>query len=72
MRNQDGALHGAVWMYLVNPVAIKVGWVEGGKPLSLVGNKWHPSSPSKIVKLSSFDGATEPNAGRQALLSPKI
>ena len=71
MRNQHGALHGAVWMYLVSPVAIKVGWVEAGRPLSLVGKKWHPSSPSKIVKLSSFDGATEPKAGRQALLNPK-
>lgn len=70
MQNQDEVLHGAVWMYLVHPVAVKVGWVLAGKPLSLVGNKWHPSSPSKLVKLSSFEGGTEPVAGRRALISP--
>lgn len=72
MRDRDGALHGAVWMYIVHPVAIKVGWIEAGKPLCLLGNKWHPSSPSKIVKLSSFEGGTEPKAGRQALRNPNV
>jgi len=68
MRNQQGEIHGAIWLYLIHPIAIKVGYIKAGQPLYLPGHPWHPSKPGKIVKLSSFSGATEPLAGRRALL----
>lgn len=68
MKNQAGELHGAVWLYLVKSVAVKVGYVRAGAPLSLVGHPWHPSRPGKTVKRSPYFGGTEPDAGPGALL----
>jgi hypothetical protein len=61
-------LHGATWMYLANPFAIKCGWVKPGALLSLPGHVWHPSTPTRKVKLSPFEGGTEPIAGPRALV----
>ena len=69
MKNQLGELHGAVWLYLLHPVAIKVGYIRAGARLHLVGHPWHPSKPSKIVRLSPYLGGTEPNAGPGALIA---
>jgi len=30
MRHQAGELHGAVWLYLVHPVAVQVGYLKAG------------------------------------------
>ena len=68
MSTQGGELHGAVWLYLVHPVAVKVGYIKGGARLHVVGHPWHPTRPGKIVKLSPFKGATEPDAGPVALI----
>lgn len=69
MRNQVSEIHGAVWLYLVHPVAIKVGYIKTGAALHLPGNPWHPKNPNKIVKISPYPGGTEPLSGRKALLS---
>jgi hypothetical protein len=68
MRNQQGEIHGAIWLYLIHPIAIKVGYIKAGQPLYLPGHPWRPSKPGIIVKLSPCSGATEPLAGRRALL----
>jgi hypothetical protein len=68
MSSQDGELHGALWLYLIHPVAVKVGYIKAGARLHVVGYPWHPSRSRKIVRLSPFEGATEPNAGPGALL----
>ena len=68
MKNQAGDLDGALWLYLVHPVAVKVGYIKAGAPLHVVGHSWHPSRPGKIVKLSPYSGATEPDAGPGALI----
>jgi hypothetical protein len=64
MRNQLGELHGASWLYLVHPVAVKVHYMKAGAPLHVVGHLWHPNTSSKIVKLSPYIGGTEPVSGR--------
>lgn len=64
----SGELHGAVWLYLLHPVAVKVHYIKAGAKLHAVGHPWHPSRPGKIVKLSPYMGATEPNAGPRALV----
>jgi hypothetical protein len=69
MRNQHGELDGAIWLYQIGRIAVKVGWIRAGRPLHLVGYAWHPSAPGKLVKLSPFSGATEPDAGPRALLA---
>jgi hypothetical protein len=68
MSTQAGELHGALWMYLVHPVALKVAWIKAGARLHVLGHPWHPSRPGKIVKLSPYLGATEPDAGPGAVL----
>jgi hypothetical protein len=68
MSAQIGDLHGALWLYLVHPIAVKVGYIKAGAPLHLVGNPWHPSRPGKLIKLSPYKGATEPDAGPKALI----
>jgi len=47
---------------------VKVGYIKAGTPLHVVGHPWHPSRPGKIVKLSPYMGATEPDAGPGALI----
>jgi len=64
----SGELHGAAWLYLVHPVAVKVHYIKAGATLHAVGHPWHPSRPGKIVKLSPYLGATEPDAGSGALI----
>ena len=68
MKNQNNEIHGAVWMYLVYPVAIKVGYIKNDASLYLPGSPWHPNKPGKLVKLSPFYGGTEPSGGRKAFL----
>ncbi len=62
-----GDLHGATWGYLIHPVAVKVSYIKAGAALHAPGWEWHPSNPSKIVKLSPYWGTTEPTAGPKAL-----
>lgn len=64
----SGELHGAAWLYLVHPVAVKVHYIRAGATLHPVGHLWLPSRPSKIVRLSPYLGATEPDAGPGALI----
>jgi hypothetical protein len=68
MRNQNNEIHGAVWMYLVHPIAIKVGYIKSGANLYLPGNPWHPERQGKLVKLSRFFGATEPIGGETSFV----
>jgi hypothetical protein len=73
LRDQEGELHSALWMYLIHPVAIKVSYVKAGTPvLRPPGQLWHPSSPGKVVRLSDYDGLSEPAAGDKALLPPVL
>lgn|GEM_PF-683218 len=63
-------IHGAVWAYVIQPVAIKVSYVKAGAPvIPPRGYPWHPSRPVKRVKLSPYDSITEPKAGPRALVS---
>jgi len=61
-------MEGAAWLYLIHPIAIKVGYIKSGAPLFHPGHPWRPGRPGKIVKLSPFYGTTEPLAGRRALI----
>ena len=70
MRNQEGSFHGAIWMYVARPVAVKVGWIKAGAPLHLPGHPWHPGRPKRYVSLSPYVGGTEPTAGPGALIPP--
>jgi hypothetical protein len=72
MSNQHRELHGAIWLYLAQPVAIKVSYIKAGAPLHTPGYPWHPERPGKIVRLSTYLGGTEPNAGREAILSSLV
>ena len=67
MRDRGGDLHGALWAYVVREAAIKIGYIRAGAALHVVGHPWHPSRPGKIVKLSAYRGATEPDAGTGGL-----
>jgi hypothetical protein len=66
----SGELHGALWMYNLPPVAIKVAYIKKGARLNAPGHPWHPDKPSKIVKLGPYIGATEPIAGPRAIVEP--
>lgn len=68
IRNQAEVLHGAAWIYKIHPIAIKVAYIKAGAPLRVPGYRCHPNAPGKIVKLSPYRGATEPVAGRGALI----
>jgi hypothetical protein len=68
MTEKGGELHGAMWMYNLSPVAIKVAYIKMGARLNAPGHPWHPSKPTKIVKLGPYIGATEPIAGPKAIL----
>lgn len=65
----SGEMHGAVWLYLVYHVAVKIHYIKAGTRLHAVGYPWHPSRPRKVVKLSPYTGATEPDAGPGALIT---
>jgi hypothetical protein len=71
MAADSGELHGALGLYLVHPFAVKVDYIKSGVRLHVVGHAWHPTRPGKIVKLSAYVGATEPDAGPRALISVK-
>lgn len=43
------AMHGAAWLYLVHPIAVKIYYIKVGARLHAVGHPWHPSRPGKIV-----------------------
>ncbi len=58
-----GELHGAVWSYQFRRVLVTVMYIKAGASLKMVGYPWHPSRPSKIVKLSPDVGSSEPDAG---------
>ena len=64
----SGELHGAMWMYNLSPIAIKVAYIRMGARLNAPGHPWHPSKPTKIVKLGPYIGATEPIAGPRAVV----
>jgi hypothetical protein len=64
--NQRRELDGATWGYRIHPVGIKVHWIRRGAPLRVSGYAWHPSTSGKIVRLSPYEGATEPIAGPKA------
>lgn len=67
----SGELHGAIWLYLAHPVAVKVHYIKAGATLHAAGHPWHPSRPGKMERLSPYLGATEPNAGPGALIPPQ-
>ena len=69
MAERSGELHGALWMYNLSPIAIKVAYIKTGARLNAPGHPWHPNKPSKVVKLSPYIGATEPVAGPRAIIS---
>jgi hypothetical protein len=69
MAERSGELHGALWMYNLSPIAIKVAHIKTGARLNAPGHPWHPNKPSKVVKLSPYIGATEPVAGPRAIIS---
>jgi hypothetical protein len=66
---RSGELNGAVWLYPVHPVAVKVHYIKAGAKLHAVGHVWHPRRPCKIVQLSPYMRATEPDAGPAALVA---
>jgi hypothetical protein len=60
-RPNDQRIDGALWMYMVHPVAVKVAYIQAGAPLRTPGNLWHPSKGGKVVKLSVLAGASGRN-----------
>ena len=64
----SGEMHGVAWLYLVHHVAVKVHYIKSGATLHSVGYPWHPSRPSKLVRLSPYRGATEPDGGAGVLI----
>jgi hypothetical protein len=68
MTEKGGELHGAVWMYNLSPIAMKIAYIKTDARLTAPGHPWHPTKPSKVVKLSPYIGATEPIAGPKAIL----
>ena len=69
MRNERQDLDGVTWLYLIHPVAVKISWIRRGAALDVPGHRWHPRQGYGLVNLSPFEGATEPAAGPEALLS---
>ncbi|MGO9935655.1 MAG: hypothetical protein ACLPV8_28135 [Steroidobacteraceae bacterium] len=63
-----GELHGATWVYLIHPVAVKVSDINAGAPLRTPRWEWRPEAHSKIVKLGPYMGGTEPIAGPKAIV----
>jgi hypothetical protein len=67
MRNERGDFDGLTWLYLVHPVAVKISYIKQGARLYVPGYRWCPGSDDTVIKLSPFEGATEPIDGPQAL-----
>lgn len=57
-------LDGALWGYLVRPIAVKVCLIRTGAPLYSPGHPWHPSRPRRFVRLSPYREAIEPIPGK--------
>ena len=62
--NRDAnRLDGAMWGYVVRPIAVKVTFIRAGTPLYMRGHPWHPSQPRRFVRLSPYHGGIEPIQG---------
>lgn len=58
----------ALWTHLAHPVAIKVCYLRTGAPVRAPdGFPWHPSRQRKIVKISPYEGDTQPTVARRDL-----
>lgn len=57
-------LDGALWGYVVRPIAVKVCLIRIGVPLYSSGYPWHPSRPRQFLRLSPYRGAIEPIPGK--------
>jgi hypothetical protein len=57
-------LDGALWGYVVRPIAVKVCYIRTGTPLFSPGYPWHPSRPRRFVRLSPYWGTVEPIPGQ--------
>ena len=58
----------ALWKHLAHPVAIKVCYLRTGAPVRAPdGFPWHPTRQRKIVKLSPYEGDTQPLVARRDL-----
>jgi hypothetical protein len=68
LTNEAGRIDSALWVYLVDPIAIKVNYLRTGTPLSPPpGSAWHPTRQRKIVRLSPYQGDSEPIVGQAKL-----
>ncbi len=57
LRNQDDAVHSALWYHLAHPVTVKVNYLKPGAPLCPPpGHPWHPVRQRKLVMLSPYRG----------------
>lgn len=56
-------LDGAMWGYVVRPIAVKVAYIRGAAPLFSPGHPWHPSQRRRYVRFSPYRGAIEPIPG---------
>jgi len=58
----------AMWTHLQHPVAIKVCYLKTGAPVRAPdGFPWHPLRQRKIVKISPYEGDTQPSVARRDL-----
>jgi hypothetical protein len=57
-------LDGALWSYVVPPIAVKVCYIRTGAPLFSRGHPWHPSQRRQFVRLSPYQGAIDSIPGR--------
>lgn len=71
MWNERRELHGAHWMYVAPPVAVKVCYIKAGAPLFCAGSQWHPSKGGKTIKLSPYTSEIQPHYGRAARFQVK-
>jgi hypothetical protein len=57
MEMNTGSIHGATWVYLTMPFAVKVIYIRAGIPLRPpAGIVWYPTKTRRIVALSPYDG----------------
>lgn len=58
----------ALWTHLTHPVAIKICYLRTAAPVRAPdGFPWHPARQRKIVKLSPYEGDTQPLVARRDL-----
>jgi hypothetical protein len=68
MSDATGEIHGAVWLYNIHPVAIKVAYIKSGARLYVRGDTLHPNRPRKALRLTPYSSVAEPIDGARALL----